>query len=63
MIKEIVDSFVSMVTFKTVRSSLYTGAPFLHFRNLIDNLYSSNLLALPMNYPVIGLSQRDPPIQ
>ncbi|KAL2929395.1 DNA-directed RNA polymerase subunit beta [Bienertia sinuspersici] len=38
-------------------------SPLLHFQNLIDNLYSSNFLALPMNSPVIGLSQRDPPIQ
>lgn len=36
---------------------------FLYLRNAIANLYSSHLLALPMNYPVIVLSQRDLPIQ
>lgn len=29
----------------------------LHLINVIGNLYSSHSLALPMNYPVIGLSQ------
>ena len=48
-----------MVTFKTVRSSLYTGAYFIHIylikSNIIVNLYSSRSLALPINYRVIAL--------
>ena len=47
------------------RDPFYTPEPFLFFHliNAIVNLYSSHFLALPMNYSVIRLSQRDPLIQ